>query len=238
MYYKKVNGEILLTDLGHETLAFFGLSLEDLKSMTPEQLIAHTKKFNDVLNDGKITKSNGHFPKVTGDMKNDSLYKSGHKIRPQEERYFNDSGSYSRYFDLDAWNNKTFPFIITPKASKSERNKGCEDLPLKDKFTALNTHNGTSTRLDGAPTSQQQNNHPTVKPLKLFSYLITMGSREGDTVLDPFVGSGTSYIAATQLHRKAIGIEINPDYIEIAKARVKPLLAQTRLFIDEPKKNE
>jgi site-specific DNA-methyltransferase (adenine-specific) len=74
-----------------------------------------------------------------------------------------------------------------------------------------------------------QNHHPTVKPLKLLSYLITLGSREGDLVLDPFVGSGTTYIAATQLHRACIGIELNPEYLEIAKARVKPLLEQTKI---------
>jgi len=210
-------------------LKYNELRESDQKGRFPANLLVS----DDVLNDGKITKSNGHFPKVTGDMKNDSLYKGGHKIRAQEERYFNDSGSYSRYFSLDVW--KTFPFIITPKASKSERNSGLENRePIK-------VNDGRQTPIDNPfqrGETLRTNTHPTVKPLKLFSYLITMGSREGDTVLDPFVGSGTSYIAATQLHRKAIGIEINPDYIEIAKARVKPLLEQTRLFIDEPKKNE
>ena len=57
-----------------------------------------------------------------------------------------------------------------------------------------------------------------------------MGSREGDTVLDPFCGSGTVLIAAHELHRKWVGIELNPEYLEIAKKRLEPHLQQQRLF--------
>jgi len=52
------------------------------------------------------------------------------------------------------------------------------------------------------------------------SYLITMGSREGDMVLDPFMGSGTTGVAAKQLGRKFVGAEINPEYFEIAENRI------------------
>lgn len=65
-----------------------------------------------------------------------------------------------------------------------------------------------------------KNHHPTVKPLKLMSYLITLFSREGDIVLDPFVGSGTTCLAAKKLNRKYIGIERESEYIEIANARL------------------
>ena len=64
------------------------------------------------------------------------------------------------------------------------------------------------------------NFHPTVKPIKLMSYLITLGSREGDIILDPFVGSGTTCISANILNRKWIGIEINNEYCKIASARL------------------
>ena len=53
------------------------------------------------------------------------------------------------------------------------------------------------------------------------SYLITLGSREGDVVVDPFVGSGTTCIAAKMLDRKYIGIEKEKDYAIIAKTRVE-----------------
>ena len=67
------------------------------------------------------------------------------------------------------------------------------------------------------------NNHPTVKPIKLMSYLITMGSREGDVVLDPFCGSGSTCVAAKMLKRKYIGIELDERYREIAVKRIKVL---------------
>ena len=64
------------------------------------------------------------------------------------------------------------------------------------------------------------NSHETVKPIQLMSYLITMGSREGDVVLDPFCGSGTSCVAAKMLNRKFIGIELSEEYHKIATQRV------------------
>jgi site-specific DNA-methyltransferase (adenine-specific) len=56
---------------------------------------------------------------------------------------------------------------------------------------------------------------------KLMAYLITMGSREGDIVLEPFSGSGTTCIAAMMLNRNFIGIEISPEYHEIALKRLE-----------------
>ena len=69
-------------------------------------------------------------------------------------------------------------------------------------------------------TNNTKNNHPTVKPLKLMSYLIVLGSREGDTVLDPFAGSGTTLVAAKMLNRQFIGCELDPEYVKIAEARL------------------
>jgi DNA modification methylase len=65
------------------------------------------------------------------------------------------------------------------------------------------------------------NHHPTVKPLDLMAYLckLTM-TPTGGTVLDPFCGSGSTIVAAIQVGREAIGIEKNPEYSEIARARV------------------
>ena len=110
----------------------------------------------------------------------------------------NKSGDFfSRYFDLDKWAvekgiKDTFPFLICPKASTNERNEGCG-----------------------------RNFHPTVKPIKLMSYLITLGSRPHDLILDPFAGSGTTCIAAKMLNRNYIGIEKEKEYYEIASKRLK-----------------
>ena len=65
--------------------------------------------------------------------------------------------------------------------------------------------------------------HPTVKPIRLFSYLITLGSRDGDLVLDPFLGSGTTGIACKLLDRDFIGCEINKEYFEIAQKRIESI---------------
>ena len=63
--------------------------------------------------------------------------------------------------------------------------------------------------------------HPTVKPLSLMRKLVTLFSDEGDTILDPFMGSGTTLRAAKDYGRKAIGIEIEERYCEIAANRME-----------------
>ncbi len=62
--------------------------------------------------------------------------------------------------------------------------------------------------------------HPTQKPVNLMMFLIEKSSNEGELVLDPFAGSGTTLIAAKQLNRNAIGIEIAPQYAKIAQQRL------------------
>lgn len=64
------------------------------------------------------------------------------------------------------------------------------------------------------------NTHATVKPTKLMEYLINMVSRDGATILDPFMGSGTTGVACKNLNRNFIGIELDPTYFEIAKNRI------------------
>ena len=75
-------------------------------------------------------------------------------------------------------------------------------------------------------TASLKEAHFAVFPTDLPSLCIKAGSREGDIVLDPFLGSGTTALVAQELGRKWIGIELNPDYIEIIKRRT----AQTQLF--------
>jgi len=62
--------------------------------------------------------------------------------------------------------------------------------------------------------------HPTEKPETLLERIILIASKEGDTVLDPFMGSGTTGVVAKRLNRKFIGFEIDPKYFEIAKNRI------------------
>ena len=62
--------------------------------------------------------------------------------------------------------------------------------------------------------------HPTQKPIALLERIILSSSKEGDTILDPFLGSGTTSVVAEALKRNSIGIEKNTEYYEIAKKRI------------------
>ncbi|OQB01609.1 MAG: Modification methylase DpnIIB [Parcubacteria group bacterium ADurb.Bin216] len=129
--------------------------------------------------------------------------------KPQAPSNFNDSGSASRFF-------------YCAKASKRERNIGCEGIPEKE-YVQFQTANGTSGKassLSEGRNTKYRNIHPTVKPLALMEYLVKLVSREGQVVLDPFMGSGTTGMACKRLGREFIGIEMMPDYMEIAKARI------------------
>jgi DNA modification methylase len=86
-----------------------------------------------------------------------------------------------------------------------------------------NTMKGPTNSLRPDQATKSQNFHPTVKPLALMKYLITlvMPPNPKAVVLDPFAGSGTTILAAKQLNRNAIGIELSPEYAEIARKRVE-----------------
>jgi site-specific DNA-methyltransferase (adenine-specific) len=62
--------------------------------------------------------------------------------------------------------------------------------------------------------------HPTEKPLALMEYFVSTYTNEGDLVVDPFVGSGTTAIACRNLKRRFIGGDMNPEYVEMAQLRL------------------
>jgi len=131
-----------------------------------------------------------------------------------------DSGSASRFF-------------YCAKASKSERNMGCEELEEKDGGCFDGNNDMNNNRKIGANPSQKvqpsKNNHPTVKPIALMEYLIKLVTPPKGIVLDPFLGSGTTAVAAKQLGFNYIGIEKEPEYIKIAEARIKAVPASLNL---------
>jgi DNA modification methylase len=142
---------------------------------------------------------------------------------------------FSRYYSLDAWwedrlqklpneVKRTFPFLIVPKASKSEKNNGLEKFEKQEKiFNGQSDKPSTDMKgVEKKFTTQPSSNiHPTVKPTTLMSYLITLGSRKDDVVLDPFAGSGTTGIACVFSERNYILIEREKEYFKIMEARIK-----------------
>jgi DNA modification methylase len=86
-----------------------------------------------------------------------------------------------------------------------------------------------------AATNAERVAHPTQKPLALMKWCIEQAGNP-ETILDPFMGSGTTGVAAIQLGRKFIGIEREPKYFDIACQRIEQAVAQGQLFAPEPVK--
>lgn len=137
-----------------------------------------------------------------------------------------DSGSAARFF-------------YCAKSSRAERDKGCAFLPLRPNQKmneggikaqrdamaeekigcGLDATDGSKTLVDRFIPSYAANNHPTVKPLSLLCWLLRLVTPPGGTVLDPFMGSGSTLCAAAIEGMNAIGIEQDEKYVAIARAR-------------------
>ena len=74
--------------------------------------------------------------------------------------------------------------------------------------------------------------HPTEKPLGLISELVDLFTSPGQRVLDPFMGSGTTGVAAARHGRSFVGVEINPRWFDVACRRISDALARPRLFAE------
>lgn len=75
-------------------------------------------------------------------------------------------------------------------------------------------------------------NHPCPRPLEAMIYLVEIFSNPGDTIFDPFMGSGTTGVACVQLGRNFIGCEIDPTYYAIAEKRIKQAQMQMLLPLE------
>jgi site-specific DNA-methyltransferase (adenine-specific) len=82
----------------------------------------------------------------------------------------------------------------------------------------------------------EKNGHPVPKPLGWMRWLVSLTTRRGETALDPFMGSGTTGVAAIQLGRSFIGIEREPKYFDIACRRIEQAYKQRSLFEAEPQR--
>jgi DNA modification methylase len=134
----------------------------------------------------------------------------GFKMKPGARRL--DEGSAARFF-------------YCAKAGKEDRNEGCENIEAK-----RYSHDGRETPIDNAyqrnssNSSNSSNSHPTVKPTALMSYLCKLITPPGGTVLDCFMGSGSTGKAALKEGYNFIGIDQDEHYCAIAKARMDHIL--------------
>ena len=164
--------------------------------------------------------------KVKGSGGNSGFLGISMKRDSFEKDYGGDQGSASRFFKS---------IIYVPKASKAERNKGCDGLEEKPATARMNAsefrYEEGREPTPRAEQSVNKNHHPTVKPIALMEYLIKMVTPKGGTVLDPFMGSGSTGVAAKQNDFKFIGIDITPEYIEIAKARINGVKEQAQTIL-------
>jgi DNA modification methylase len=127
----------------------------------------------------------------------------------------------------------TYPFIQVPKPAKKEKDFGLtgeeKKKPQRDegqeKFNVPQKNRPTTSK----------NIHPTTKPVKLMSYIITLFTREGDWVIDPFLGSGTTGIASKLLNRNFIGVEREKEYFDICEERLSVDREQLIKFFKDKK---
>lgn len=159
---------------------------------------------------GAMTRGNGRENEPSGDAREDT----GFRMKPGARRA--DAGSAARFF-------------YCAKATASDRNEGLEGL---EGLEGRVTDDGREVPADNAyqrGKSLRQNFHPTVKPTDLMRYLCRLVTPAGGVVLDPFMGSGSTLKAAELEGFSAIGIELDADYIAIARRRIA---ADAPLFAD------
>jgi len=108
-------------------------------------------------------------------------------------------------------------FFYCAKASKADRDEGCDGLNVKKRTDGRESEHHTGH----LRTTERSNHHPTVKPTDLMRYLCRLVTPPGGTVLDPFMGSGSTGKAATLEGFGFVGCELQPDYLAIAEARIQ-----------------
>ncbi|MCX8055028.1 MAG: site-specific DNA-methyltransferase [Ignavibacteria bacterium] len=123
--------------------------------------------------------------------------------------------------------------LVFSKGEYKREKRQKEDTITKEQFMewtkSIWTFNAESAKKIG---------HPAPFPEELPYRLIQLYSFKNDIILDPFIGSGTTAVAALKADRKFIGYDINKEYIELARKRIEPFLKQTKLMFDATKSLE
>lgn len=184
--------------------------------------------------DGCRVEFNGNIPKASGLGRNKDNHTS-YSIPSLENKWENNSkGRFPANVMhdgsdevVDLFPSEVARFFYCPKPSQSERNMGLYG------FEETVTTDGRNKPIDNAfnrGKTQRRNIHPTVKPIELMRYLCRLITPKGGIVLDPYIGSGTTAIAAKQEKMAYIGIELMEEYKDIAEARIKATVVEFDIF--------
>ncbi len=146
---------------------------------------------------------------------------------------YDDTGSAARFYPalpFEAEDVEAARIFYCAKASNRDRNDGLEDLPARSNAERAGRNMGRNGRAavggSGKPLNgtglvdPKPNHHPTVKPTSLMRWLVRLVTPRGGTVLDPFMGSGSTGKAAVIEDFNFIGIEREAEYLEIARRRI------------------
>jgi site-specific DNA-methyltransferase (adenine-specific) len=126
-----------------------------------------------------------------------------------------------RYFT-----HSTETVLWAAKSEKSKHKFNYDDMKRENKDKQMkNVWNFNAP----PPDEKKNGKHPTQKPLLLLDRIIRASTDESDLVLDPFIGSGTTAVAALMLNRNCIGIDTEEEYLELAKKRLKEVHGQKKL---------
>jgi site-specific DNA-methyltransferase (adenine-specific) len=149
--------------------------------------------------------------------------------RDTGKQFASDQVSAARFFkqtsfaesELDDYAAARFRYC--PKASKKERDHGLDSMPVTPGGERAGGRKEGSAGLSplAGTRSPGRNVHPTVKPIALMRWLVRMVTMPGGTVLDPFMGSGSTGIAAKLEGFEFIGMDISEEYCELARARIE-----------------
>ena len=129
----------------------------------------------------------------------------------------------------------TYPYEwITVFSKEGKRPPVSKEIKEKSKLTTEEWQKWAINSIwEMQPAKAKAEGHPAPFPKELPMRLIKLYSFWGDTVLDPFAGTGTTLLAAQELGRKSIGFELNSEYIKLIKNKLTPIVSQQCLFTKE-----
>ena len=199
-YDQRVNGSTAESPIGYK----HKIMVKNNEGRFPANLILDESAAEMLDEQSGNTKSNDH--KSIG---KDTNTKFGQIKTSKRETCYSDKGGASRFF-------------YVAKVSKAERNMGLDGF--EEKQTAVSDYHakdykGAQGKFQAA-NAPAKNHHPTVKPVNLMSYLCKLITPPNGIVLDPFMGSGSTGIAALLNDFRFVGMEMDNDYFKIAESRI------------------